>query len=160
MSKKLLLEIVTPDRKVLSQDVDYVGAPGALGEFGVLPNHIPFLSALGIGNLYYKDSGKTHYVFVSGGFAEVSPDKVTILAEAAEKAANVLGLRGYAGIDFPLGERPWAVDVNARPTTSIIGIARVMKEEIGELILQAKFGGMPKEVHVDGEYTFQKGELG
>ncbi|MDO9632162.1 MAG: F0F1 ATP synthase subunit epsilon, partial [Humidesulfovibrio sp.] len=56
MSKKLLLEIVTPDRKVLSQDVDYVGAPGALGEFGVLPNHIPFLSALGIGNLYYKDA--------------------------------------------------------------------------------------------------------
>lgn len=80
--------------------------------------------------------------------------------EAAEKAAAVLGLRGYAGIDFVLGERPWAVDVNARPTTSIIGIARVMKEEIGELILQAKFGGMPKEVHVDGEYTFQKGELG
>jgi F-type H+-transporting ATPase subunit epsilon len=89
MSKKLLLEIVTPDRKVLSQDVDYVGAPGALGEFGVLPNHIPFLSALGIGNLYYKDEGKVHYVFVSGGFAEVSPDKVTILAEAAEKAAEI-----------------------------------------------------------------------
>jgi len=89
MSKKLLLEIVTPDRKVLSQDVDYVGAPGALGEFGVLPNHIPFLSALGIGNLYYKDEGKTHYVFVSGGFAEVSPEKVTILAEAAEKATDI-----------------------------------------------------------------------
>lgn len=89
MSKKLLLEIVTPDRKVLSQDVDYVGAPGAMGEFGVLPNHIPFLSALGVGNLYYKDAGKTHYIFVSGGFAEVSPDKVTILAEAAEKAAEI-----------------------------------------------------------------------
>ena len=89
MSKKLLLEIVTPDRKVLSQDVDYVGAPGALGEFGVLPSHIPFLSALGIGNLYYKDAGKTHYVFVSGGFAEVGPDKVTILAEAAEMATDI-----------------------------------------------------------------------
>ncbi len=89
MSKKLLLEIVTPDRKVLSQDVDYVGAPGAMGEFGVLPNHIPFLSALGVGNLYYKDAGKTHYIFVSGGFAEVSPEKVTILAEAAEKAAEI-----------------------------------------------------------------------
>ena len=78
----------------------------------------------------------------------------------AKKAAAALGLRGYAGIDFVLGERPWAVDVNARPTTSIIGIARVMKEEIGELILQAKFGGMPEEVHVTGEYTFRKGELG
>jgi len=89
MSKKLLLEIVTPDRKVLSQDVDYVGAPGALGEFGILPNHVPFLSALGVGNLYYKDDGKTHYIFVSGGFAEVSPGKVTVLAEAAEKAAEI-----------------------------------------------------------------------
>jgi hypothetical protein len=80
--------------------------------------------------------------------------------EAARKAAAALGLRGYAGIDFVLGERPWAVDVNARPTTSIIGIARVMKEEIGELILQARFGGMPERVHVTGEYTFRKGELG
>ena len=80
--------------------------------------------------------------------------------EAAKKAALALGLRGYAGIDFVLGERPWAVDVNARPTTSIIGIARVMQEEIGELILQAKFGGMPDKVHVTGECTFRKGELG
>lgn len=89
MAKKLLLEIVTPDRKVLSQEVDYVGAPGALGEFGVLPSHIPFLSALGVGNLYYKDTGKTHYVFVAGGFAEVSGDKVTVLAEVAETAAEI-----------------------------------------------------------------------
>ena len=66
-----------------------------------------------------------------------------------------LGLSGYAGIDFVLGERPRAVDVNARPTTSIIGIARVMKEEIGELILGARFGGMAKKVTLQGEYTFR-----
>lgn len=89
MAKKLLLEIVTPDRKVLSQEVDYVGAPGALGEFGILPNHIPFLSALGVGSLYYKDSGKTFYVFVAGGFAEVNGEKVTVLAEVAEKAEEI-----------------------------------------------------------------------
>jgi predicted ATP-grasp superfamily ATP-dependent carboligase len=88
-----------------------------------------------------------------------TPRADEIWAEA-RKAAEALGLRGYAGIDFVLGERPWAVDVNARPTTSIIGIARVMQEEIGELILQAKFGGMPMGVHVTGEYTFKKGELG
>jgi tyramine---L-glutamate ligase len=75
------------------------------------------------------------------------------------KAAAALGLRGYAGIDFVLGERPWAVDVNARPTTSIIGIARVMREEIGELILRARFGGMPTEVHVEGERIFKKSDL-
>ncbi len=79
--------------------------------------------------------------------------------EAAEKAAEVLGLRGYAGIDFVLGELPRAVDVNARPTTSIIGITKVMREEIGELILQARFGGMPAMVRVEGEYIFQKGDL-
>lgn len=89
MAKKLLLEVVTPERKVLSQEVDYVGAPGIEGEFGVLPDHVPFLSALGLGNLYYKDGGKTHYVFVAGGFAEVGADRVTILAEVAERAAEI-----------------------------------------------------------------------
>jgi predicted ATP-grasp superfamily ATP-dependent carboligase len=77
----------------------------------------------------------------------------------ARKAARILGLRGYAGIDFVLGDRPWAVDVNARPTTSMIGIAEVMQEEIGELLLAARFGGMPERVHVTGEYKFQKKDL-
>jgi len=79
--------------------------------------------------------------------------------EASEKAAKVLGLRGYAGIDFVLADLPRAVDVNARPTTSIIGIAKVMKEEIGKLILQAKFGRLPEKVHVEGEYIFRKEDL-
>ncbi|MGL1863080.1 MAG: F0F1 ATP synthase subunit epsilon [Pseudodesulfovibrio sp.] len=85
----LTLEIVTPDRKVLSEVVEYVGAPGILGEFGVLPSHVPFLSALGVGNLHYKQDGKAHYVFVSGGFAEVSNNQVTILAEVAEMATEI-----------------------------------------------------------------------
>jgi predicted ATP-grasp superfamily ATP-dependent carboligase len=76
-----------------------------------------------------------------------------------EKAANVLGLRGYAGIDFVVGDLPRAVDVNARPTTSIIGISRVMHEELGELILRAHFGRMPEEVTIDGEWTFKKNDM-
>ena len=87
-----------------------------------------------------------------------TPRAWEIWAEA-KKASEALGLRGYAGIDFVLGEEPRAVDVNARPTSSIMGIVRVMKEEIGELILQASFGGMPKEVHVEGEYVFRKEDL-
>jgi hypothetical protein len=87
-----------------------------------------------------------------------TPRAGEIWAEA-QKAAEALGLRGYAGIDFVLGERPRAVDVNARPTSSLIGIVRVMKEEIGDLILRASFGGMPKEVHVEGEYVFRKEDL-
>ncbi len=89
MEKSLKLEIVTPDKLVLSEEVDYVGAPGYEGEFGVLPNHIPFLSALQIGNLYFKKGGRSHFVFVSGGFADVSNNKVTILAESAEKAEDI-----------------------------------------------------------------------
>lgn len=79
--------------------------------------------------------------------------------EIAEKAANALGLRGYAGIDFVVGDLPRAVDVNARPTTSIIGIAKVMQEEIGDLILRARFGGLPESISVEGEKIFRKEEL-
>lgn len=89
MEKSLQLEIVTPDRVVLNEQVDYVGAPGYEGEFGILPNHIPYLAALQIGALYYKADGRTHYVFVSGGFAEVSDNKVSILAESAERAEDI-----------------------------------------------------------------------
>ncbi|MFP4391233.1 MAG: F0F1 ATP synthase subunit epsilon [Desulfohalobiaceae bacterium] len=89
MSKMIRLEIVTPDKVVLTQDVEYVGVPGIQGQFGVLVNHIPFLSALAIGSLYYKLEGRTKFVFISGGFAEVSPDAVTILAETAEKAEEI-----------------------------------------------------------------------
>ena len=78
---------------------------------------------------------------------------------AAKKASEALSLSGYAGIDYVLGEEPWAVDVNARPTSSIMGIVRVMKEEIGELILRARFGGLLKEVHIEGEYIFRKEDL-
>jgi len=85
----LQLDIVTPDQLTLSSPVDYVGAPGIEGEFGVLPGHIPFISALSIGTLHYKADGKMGHVFVSGGFAEVSDNKVTILAESAEQADNI-----------------------------------------------------------------------
>lgn len=89
MDKSLHLEIVTPDKVVLSEAVDYVGAPGFEGEFGILPNHIPFLAALRIGVLHYKAAGKTREVFVSGGFAEISDNKVSILAESAERAEDI-----------------------------------------------------------------------
>ena len=79
--------------------------------------------------------------------------------EVAEKAARVLGLRGYAGIDFVVGDLARVVDVNARPTTSIIGIAKVMREELGELILKARFGGLPERVKVMGENISRKEDL-
>jgi F-type H+-transporting ATPase subunit epsilon len=87
--KQLLLEVVTPDRLVLSTEAEVVVCPGVEGQFGVLPGHIPFLSALEIGEMYYKSAGKTEYLAVSGGFAEVTGEKVTIVAESAEKGREI-----------------------------------------------------------------------
>ena len=86
---KLFLEIVTPEKTVVSQEVDTVVAPGTEGEFGVLPGHIHFLSGIVPGELRY-DTGTTKEIMaVTTGFAEVSNDKVSILVEAAEKAQNI-----------------------------------------------------------------------
>jgi len=87
--KQLLLEVVTPDRLVLSTQAEVVVCPGVEGQFGVLPGHIAFLSALEIGEMYYKAGGKTEYLAVSGGFAEVTGEKVTIVAESAEKGREI-----------------------------------------------------------------------
>ena len=89
MAKTIHLEIVTPDRKLLSEDVEFVGAPGYNGEFGVLPDHAPFLSALGVGSLHYNQAGRKHGIFLSGGFAEVSSNKMSVLAEVAERAEEI-----------------------------------------------------------------------
>ena len=85
----LRLDIVTPDKVVLNAEVDYVGAEGVDGQFGILPQHAPMLTALKVGDLYYRQGNETHWVFVSGGFAQISDNKVTILAESAELASNI-----------------------------------------------------------------------
>lgn len=85
----LLLEVVTPERLVLSQEVEEVVAPGELGQFGVLPGHRPFFTSLAIGELVYRSGGEEHHIAVSGGFAEVLPDRVIILAETAELASEI-----------------------------------------------------------------------
>ncbi len=87
--KPLHLEIVTPDRIVLSTEVDYIGAHGLDGDFGILPNHSPLLSALAVGGLHFDKDGKREYCFVSGGFLEVAGSMVTVLAESAELAEDI-----------------------------------------------------------------------
>ena len=90
MAGNIKLEIVTPGKAVVSENVKIVMAPGTLGEFGVLAGHTPFLTSLKVGTVKYVDeSGKECYVFVSGGFAEALPDKVTILAESAERRRDI-----------------------------------------------------------------------
>lgn len=85
----LRLDIVTPDKVVLNAEVDYVGAEGVDGQFGLLPQHAPMLTALKVGDLYYRQGNETRWVFVSGGFAQISDNKVTVLAEAAELASDI-----------------------------------------------------------------------
>ena len=89
MAEKLQLEVVTPDRLVLSDSVDIVMAIGSLGEFGILPNHVPFLTTLMAGELRYRKDNQLDYMVVTGGFVEVSQNKVTVLAEAAERAREI-----------------------------------------------------------------------
>jgi F-type H+-transporting ATPase subunit epsilon len=89
MPGKILLEIVSPDKLLLSQEVEEVIAPGSEGEFGVLPGHTPFLSSLRVGELRYKVGGETHYVSIMWGFVDVTPRRVTVLAEVAEKAEDI-----------------------------------------------------------------------
>ena len=89
MSGTLYLEIVTPERVVVSQEVDMVVAPGSEGEFGVLPDHINFLTGILPGEVRFDYKKKREHLAVSNGFAEVSENKVSLLAQSAEKAGEI-----------------------------------------------------------------------
>jgi F-type H+-transporting ATPase subunit epsilon len=86
---KLTLEIVTPDRALLREEVDEVVVPGSQGEFGVLPGHTPLLSMLKIGELWYRQGQEKHYLAIAFGFVEVLPDRVTVLAQVGERAQEI-----------------------------------------------------------------------
>ncbi len=85
----LSLEIVTPERRVLSVQVDEVRAPGVLGGFGVRFNHEPFMTALEPGRLTYVEGGREHHYAVGGGFLQVAENRVMVLADTAEAAADI-----------------------------------------------------------------------
>ena len=89
MANTLHLSVVTPSAMIVDQDVTYVGAQGLEGDFGVLPGHAALLAALRVGHIFYKTGDDTRYVFVSGGFAEVSNNKVIVLAETATRAEDI-----------------------------------------------------------------------
>ena len=90
MAENIKLEVVTPEKSVVNEEAQIVIAPGSLGEFGVLTGHTPFLTTLKLGIIRYKDSkGVDRFVFVSGGFAEALPNKVTVLAQSAERRRDI-----------------------------------------------------------------------
>jgi len=85
----LQLEIVTPEREAYSDEVDAVYCPGVEGEFGVLPHHAPLLSMLGVGELRIKKGGAEEYFAIAGGFVQVRPDKVVVMAELADLSSEI-----------------------------------------------------------------------
>ena len=108
----LTLEIVTPESSVVSEQVDDVQVPGAEGSFGVLPGHTPLLATLQVGELWYRKGQEISYVAVSFGFAEVLPDRVTILAQIAESAEEIDVTRAETA-------EKHARDLLARPTAAM-----------------------------------------
>ena len=100
MAQNIKIEVVTPEKAVVSEDAQIVMAPGSLGEFGVLSGHTPFLTTLKVGAVKFVDAqGTDRYVFVSGGFAEALPDRVTILAESAERRRDIDLERAKAAVE-------------------------------------------------------------
>jgi F-type H+-transporting ATPase subunit epsilon len=83
------LQIVTPDRRIVQEQVDEVEVPGSEGYFGVLPGHTPMLAALAVGELWYRKGQEKFFLSIAFGFAEVLPDRVTILARIAERAEEI-----------------------------------------------------------------------
>lgn len=90
MAGNIRFEVVTPEKVVVDEEARIVAAPGVLGEFGVLVGHTPFLTPLKTGVIHYTDAnGTERFVFVSGGFAETLPHKITVLAESAERRKDI-----------------------------------------------------------------------
>ena len=115
MADKIRLRVVTPSRMLLDEDVDEVTAPGELGEFGVLPNHIAFLTTLVPGELSYKQGSSKKTLAVSGGYAEVLDNVMTVLAPAAEFADEIDSARAQRAkeraeklmAELNRGEKDW-----------------------------------------------------
>jgi F-type H+-transporting ATPase subunit epsilon len=89
MASTIQLELVTPERLLVSEAVDEVIAPGFLGEFGVLPEHTHYLTILSIGVMRYRIGGESFKIAVGGGFAEVTPGRVVVMADVAERAEEI-----------------------------------------------------------------------
>jgi F-type H+-transporting ATPase subunit epsilon len=95
MADSFQLEIVTPEKLVVKDVAEEMQIPGKNGYLGILPGHAPLITELAVGQISYRNGSDTHYLCVAWGFAEVLPDKVTILAETAERAQEVDAQRAH-----------------------------------------------------------------
>ena len=131
MAGNIMLEVVTPDKAVVSEEAQIVVAPGEYGEFGVLIGHTSFLTTLKTGMLRYKDKGGSErVVFVSGGFSEVLPNKVTVLAESADRRRDIDVERARAAMkraEQRIAEARTKEDIDARRAEAALqrAVARI-----------------------------------
>jgi F-type H+-transporting ATPase subunit epsilon len=122
MASTIKLEVVTPERLLVSADVDEVIAPGYEWEFGVLPEHTFFLAILSIGVLRYRRGSEIKKVAVGGGFAEVTPERMVVLADVAEKADEIdveRARRAHARAETALKEVSLDEEATAKATSAL-----------------------------------------
>ena len=98
MAEKLKLEMVTPYKQVLSEEVDELTLPGLVGELGILPGHTPLLTTLRVGEMSYKRGGQHFHVAVNWGYVEIDEDAVTVLVDTAEKSDDIDLVRAKAAL--------------------------------------------------------------
>jgi len=113
----------------------------------------PLLLAVNRQDIAVADDGSFQYL---GGETPIHPDREEEIVDLAVRAMNVLGCQGYTGIDVIVGDEIYVVDVNPRPTTSLVGIAAVMEEEIADILIRASHGEAPADVHLSGRVRFDK----
>ncbi len=113
----------------------------------------PLLLAVNRQEIAVANDGHFRYL---GGETPVHPDREEEIIDVAVRAMNILGCQGYAGIDVIAGDRIYVVDVNPRPTTSLVGIVAVMEEEIADILVKASHGEAPAGVHLSGRVRFDK----
>ena len=114
----------------------------------------PLVLAVNRQEIDVAEDGSFRYL---GGETPIHPDREEEIVSTATRAMNTLGCQGYAGIDVIVGDRVYVVDVNPRPTTSLVGIVAVMEEEIADILIKASHGEAPAEVHLSGRVRFDTG---
>ncbi|MDB5114138.1 MAG: F-type H+-transporting ATPase subunit epsilon [Chloroflexi bacterium] len=145
---KLQVELVTAEGRLLSREADFVVAPGVEGELGVLPRHIPLLTPLRPGEVMVRNDGDEEFLFVAGGFLEVLPDRVVILADAAERAEDIDEARAEEArrrAQQLLEEQPEGIDTGA---TALALERAVMRLRVAELRRRHR-REPPPTVHVE-----------
>ena len=113
LPEKIELQVVTPERHILSEEVDSLEMPGKDGYLGILPGHAPLITELGVGILTYHKGGETRLLTVMHGYAEVLPDRVIVLAETAERAEEIDVARARAALDRAKADLPKAGSTEA-----------------------------------------------